>query len=69
MVDSGAWNTATAINWLNSQNNMWCGKVDSCGNFAGRYPRNLLQDYGVLNFGKESSAIIDGKKTKVFPVI
>lgn len=58
-----------AIRLLNTINNMWCGKVDSSGNFSGRYPRNLLQDYGVLNFGKESSALFEGKKVKVFPVV
>jgi hypothetical protein len=68
MVDSGAWNTATAINWLNSQNTMWKGKVDSSGKFSGKYARAFLQDNGVLNFGKETTDRSSGVKQKVYPV-
>lgn len=68
-LTSSGYTRGEAIRLLNTINNMWCGKVDSGGNFAGRYPRNLLQDYGVLNFGKETTDRSEGKKVKVFPVI
>jgi hypothetical protein len=68
MVDSGAWNTATAINWLNSQNTMWQGKVDASGKFSGKYARAFLQDNGILEFGKKTTDRSGGVRQDVYPV-